>query len=81
MVRHTIGATPAHPRALWHPFGRKDSALRHMIARKGEHYTDAEGRDQVADYDHYGPVPFWDTGRNQIVLLMLLEPNVVKDIM
>jgi predicted alpha-1,2-mannosidase len=61
---------------LYHSF-----ASPRMIARKGEHYTGADGRDQVADYDHYGPVPFWDTGRNQIVLLMLLEPQVVQDIM
>lgn len=61
---------------LYHSF-----ASPRMIARKGEHYTDAQGRDQVADYDHYGPVPFWDTGRNQIVLLMLMQPKVVQDIM
>jgi predicted alpha-1,2-mannosidase len=61
---------------LYHSF-----ASPRMIARKGEHYTDADGRDRVADYDHYGPVPFWDTGRNQIVLLMLLQPKVVQDIM
>lgn len=61
---------------LYHSF-----ASPRMIARKGEHYTDAEGHDQVADYDHYGPVPFWDTGRNQITLLMLLAPSVVQDIM
>ncbi|QWT21078.1 GH92 family glycosyl hydrolase [Bacillus sp. NP157] len=61
---------------LYHSF-----ASPRMIARKGEHYTDGDGHDQVADYDHYGPVPFWDTGRNQIALLMLMEPDVVKDIM
>jgi predicted alpha-1,2-mannosidase len=61
---------------LYHSF-----ASPRMIARKGEHYTDAEGHDRVADYDHYGPVPFWDTGRNQIALLMLLQPKVVQDIM
>lgn len=61
---------------LYHSF-----ASPRMIARKGEHYTDSEGHDQVADYDHYGPVPFWDTGRNQIALLMLLQPDVIKDIM
>lgn len=61
---------------LYHSF-----ASPRMIARKGEHYTDASGHDQVADYDHYGPVPFWDTGRNQIALLMLLQPDVIKDIM
>lgn len=61
---------------LYHTF-----ASPRMIARKGEHYTDAKGNDQVADYDHYGPVPFWDTGRNQIALLMLMQPTVVQDIM
>ena len=61
---------------LYHAF-----ASPRMIARKGEHYTDGAGKDRVADYDHYGPVPFWDTGRNQIVLLMLMQPKVVQDIM
>lgn len=61
---------------LYHSF-----ASPRMIARKGEHYTDSKGDDRVADYDHYGPVPFWDTGRNQITLLMLMQPAVVQDIM
>lgn len=61
---------------LYHSF-----ASPRMIARKGEHYTDSSGNDQVARYDHYGPVPFWDTGRNQIALLMLMQPAVVQDIM
>ncbi|SEW24415.1 GH92 family glycosyl hydrolase [Luteibacter sp. 329MFSha] len=61
---------------LYHSF-----ASPRMIARKGEGYIDADGKDRIADYDHYGPVPFWDTGRNQIALLMLLQPTVVQDIM
>lgn len=61
---------------LYHSF-----ASPRMIARKGEHYTDSQGQDKVADYDHYGPVPYWDTGRNQIALLMLMQPTVVQDIM
>ncbi|MET4677024.1 putative alpha-1,2-mannosidase [Luteibacter sp. PvP120] len=61
---------------LYHSF-----ASPRMIARKGEHYTDSTGHDRLAAYDQYGPVPFWDTGRNQIALLMLLQPDVVKDIM
>ncbi|RDS83637.1 glycoside hydrolase family 92 protein [Dyella monticola] len=61
---------------LYHSF-----ASPRLIARKGTRFTDADGRVQVATYDHYGPVPFWDTGRNQIVLLMLLEPKIVQDIM
>ncbi|HEV2621757.1 MAG TPA: GH92 family glycosyl hydrolase [Frateuria sp.] len=61
---------------LYHSF-----ASPRLLARKGEHFTDANGRVQLAAYDRYGPVPFWDTGRNQIALLMLLEPRVVQDIM
>jgi predicted alpha-1,2-mannosidase len=52
-----------------------------LVARKGEPFTGADGHTETAAYDHYGPVPFWDTGRNQIALLMLLEPEVVRDIM
>jgi len=61
---------------LYHAF-----ASPRLIARKGDHFTGADGKAQVAGYDRYGPVPFWDTGRNQITLLMLLEPQVVQDIM
>jgi len=52
-----------------------------LVARKGERFTDAKGQVQTATHDRYGPVPFWDTGRNQIVLLELMEPEVVRDIM
>ncbi|MEO8777453.1 MAG: GH92 family glycosyl hydrolase [Rhodanobacter sp.] len=61
---------------LYHSF-----ASPRLVARKGEHFTDSKGEVQVAGHDRYGPVPFWDTGRNQITLLMLLEPKVVQDIM
>jgi len=52
-----------------------------LIARKGE---TIRGRDQegaVADYDRYSPVALWDTGRNQVVLLTLLEPEVKTNIL
>jgi predicted alpha-1,2-mannosidase len=52
-----------------------------LVSRKGEPFTGADGHTEAAAYDHYGPVPFWDTGRNQIALLMLLQPQVVQDIM
>lgn len=61
---------------LYHSF-----ASPRLVARKGERFTDNMGQVQVADHDRYSAVPFWDTGRNQIVLLMLLEPHVVQDIM
>jgi predicted alpha-1,2-mannosidase len=52
-----------------------------LIARKGEQFTGLDGKVRTADYDRYGPVPFWDTGRNQIVLLTLLEPDVKVNIL
>lgn len=52
-----------------------------LIAAKGEAFTDASGRVRTATYDRYGPVPFWDTGRNQIVLMELLEPDVIANVM
>jgi len=61
---------------LYHSF-----ASPRLVARKGEQFTDARGTVTTAEYDRYGPVPFWDTGRNQIVLLTLLEPDVMVDIM
>ena len=39
------------------------------------------GASHTADYDRYSPVAFWDTGRDQIVLLMLLEPDLVTNIL
>lgn len=49
-----------------------------LIARKGE----PRGRDRrVLDYDRYSPIAFWDTGRNQIVLLTLLEPDLKTNIL
>ena len=52
-----------------------------LIARKGESFTGLDGKEYTASHDRYGPVPFWDTGRNQIVLLTLLEPKVKEDIL
>ena len=52
-----------------------------LVARKGEQFTGLDGVQKTAAYDRYGAVPFWDTGRNQIVLLTLLEPQVKENIL
>lgn len=52
-----------------------------IVAKKGEQFLGLDGKEHIADYTRYGPVPFWDTGRNQIVLLTLLEPEVKEDIL
>ncbi|MFP5211453.1 MAG: GH92 family glycosyl hydrolase [Acidobacteriota bacterium] len=52
-----------------------------LAASKGDQFIGLDGKVRTATYDRYGPVPFWDTGRNQIVLLTLLEPDVKVDIL
>jgi predicted alpha-1,2-mannosidase len=74
------GGTPKQ-RMLFYSTLFQSFASPRLVARKGENFTDSKGKVQTASYDRYGPVPFWDTGRNQIVLLELLEPGVVQDIM
>jgi predicted alpha-1,2-mannosidase len=61
---------------LYHSF-----ASPHLIAKKGEQFTGLDGMERTAEYDRYDTVPLWDTGRNQIVLLTLLEPATKVDIL
>jgi predicted alpha-1,2-mannosidase len=61
---------------LYHSF-----ASPRLVAAKGEQFTGLDGKVRTAGYDRYGPVPFWDTGRNQIELLTLLEHAVKVDIL
>jgi len=61
---------------LYHSF-----ASPRLVAAKGEQFTGLDGKVRTAAYDRYGPVPFWDTGRNQIVLLTIVEPAVKLDIL
>ena len=53
----------------------------HLVAKKGEQFTGLDGKMRTAEYDRYGPVPYWDTGRDQVVLLTLLEPETKVDIL
>lgn len=52
-----------------------------LIARKGTALRGRGSDGRVAEYDRYSPIAFWDTGRNQIVLLTLLEPVVKTNIL
>lgn len=52
-----------------------------LLAHKGETFTHMDGQTETATYDRYGPVALWDTGRNQIVLMMLLEPKVTQNVL
>jgi predicted alpha-1,2-mannosidase len=61
---------------LYHSF-----ASPHLLAKKEESFTGADRKIHQAEFDRYDQVPLWDTGRNQIVLLTLLEPQVKLDIL
>ena len=52
-----------------------------LITKKGSPLRGRDADDHVAEYDRYSPIAFWDTGRNQIVLLTLLEPDVKTNIL
>jgi len=52
-----------------------------LVAKKGSTMRGRNSDGRVADYDRYSPIAFWDTGRNQIVLLTLLEPDVKTNIL
>jgi len=52
-----------------------------LITKKGDPLRGRNPDGRVAEYDRYSPIAFWDTGRNQIVLLTLLEPDVKTNIL
>ena len=70
-----------HQRELFYSTLYNSLLTPRLITKKGAPLRgrDAEGR--VAEYDRYSPIAFWDTGRDQIVLLTLLEPDVKTNIL
>ena len=62
-----------HQRMLFYSNFFHSFASPRLVARKGEPFRALDGKEKTADYDRYGPVPFWDTGRDQVVLLTLVE--------
>jgi len=52
-----------------------------MVARKGGSFLGLDGKTYVAEHDRYDLVPYWDTGRNQLILLTILEPEVKENIL
>ena len=70
-----------HERTLFYSNFFHSFASPRLVARKGEPFRGLDGKMKTADYDRYGPVPFWDTGRDQLVLLTLVEPSVKVNIL
>ncbi|GAA0668977.1 putative alpha-1,2-mannosidase [Sphingomonas insulae] len=79
--RVQVSGGTAKQRKLFYSTLFQSFASPRLLARKGERFTDTNGTIRTATYDRYGPVPFWDTGRNQIVLLELMEPELIRNVM
>jgi putative alpha-1,2-mannosidase len=56
-----------HERMLFYSNLFHSFASPRLVARQGEPFRAFDGKTKIADYDRYGPVPFWDTGRDQVV--------------
>jgi predicted alpha-1,2-mannosidase len=52
-----------------------------LISRQGAPLRGRNAGGRIAEYDRYSPIAFWDTGRNQVVLLTLLEPDLKTNIL
>lgn len=52
-----------------------------LITHRGEHLRGRGEEGGIVDYDRYSPLAFWDTGRNQQVLLSLLEPDLKTNVL
>jgi predicted alpha-1,2-mannosidase len=62
--------------ALYHAFASPT-----LVAKTRDRFRGLDGKLYVAKHDRYDLVPYWDTGRNQVVLMTLLEPGVKADIL
>ncbi len=70
-----------HQRELFYSTLYNSLLQPHLVAKKGASLRGRNSDGHVAEYDRYSPIAFWDTGRNQIVLLTLLEPEVKTNIL
>jgi predicted alpha-1,2-mannosidase len=52
-----------------------------LVAEKGNNFRGLDGKTYRAEHDRYDLVPYWDTGRNQVVLMTLLEPEVKLNVL
>ncbi len=70
-----------HQRELFYSTLYNSLLTPRLLTKKGAAFRGRNQDGRVAEYDRYSPIAFWDTGRNQIVLLTLLEPDVKTNIL
>ena len=52
-----------------------------LITPRGVPVRGSDGQIHTNDYDRYSGVAFWDTGRDQIILIALLEPDLMTNVL
>jgi predicted alpha-1,2-mannosidase len=52
-----------------------------LVTKKGGEFIGLDGKPRIAEHDRYDLVPYWDTGRNQVMLMTLLEPEVKLNVL
>ena len=70
-----------HERQLFYSTLYHSFSSPRLIARRGEPMRGPDGQVHTNDYDRYTGVAFWDTGRDQIILLALLEPDLMTNVL
>ena len=70
-----------HQRELFYSTLYNSLLTPRLITKKGAPLRGRDAAGRVAEYDRYSPIAFWDTGRNQIVLLTFLEPDLKTNIL
>ncbi len=70
-----------HERQLFYSTLYHSFSSPRLIAKRGQPVRGADGQVHTNDYDRYTGVAFWDTGRDQIILLALLEPDLMTNVL
>lgn len=70
-----------HERQLFYSTLYHSYASPRLIAKRGQPFRGLDGKRYTADYDRYTGIPFWDTGRDQIILLALLDPELMTNVL
>ncbi|SUJ31925.1 Putative alpha-1,2-mannosidase [Sphingomonas paucimobilis] len=74
-----VGGTPQQRRLFYSTLFQSFASPR-LIAKAGETLTGPRGTVTVS-HDRYSAVPYWDTARNQLSLLELMEPKLLARVM
>jgi len=79
--RIVVSGGTEHQREMFYSAFYNSMLLPRLIAKTGTLVHNPDGSTTVSDYDRYRGIAFWDSGRNLVVLLTLLDPNMKTNIL